>query len=102
MSGGGTTGYVTDEGKVLSAAVLSPWGYGFVNKKTPVFSNNNSIGAIDFLGGYPLLIKDSKISIDTTEYGFSATSTAKRGRTAIGLKADGTFVIRSIKDGHYA
>jgi peptidoglycan hydrolase-like protein with peptidoglycan-binding domain len=102
MSSGRTIGYVTDEGKILSAAGLSPYGFGFVNKKTPVFSYNNEVHAIDFLGGYPCLVKDSQIFIDTTEYGFSATSTARRGRTAIGVKADGTFVIRSIADNDIA
>lgn len=97
MSTGETCGEVVDENKVLSAG-MSPYGFAFVNKKTPIFSYKNSVKAIDFIGGYPCLLKDNKLNIDTKEYGFSETSTAARGRTALGIAANGDFIIRSIAD----
>jgi len=97
MSDGATIGEVVDEGKVLASYGMSPYGYGFVNKKVPVFSYKNNANAIDFVGGYPCLLKDGKLNIDTKEYGFNATSTNKRGRTACGSNDD-LFVIRVIPD----
>ena len=97
MSTGKTCGEVIDEGKTLSTG-MSPYGFAFVDKKKPVFSYKNSVKAIDFVGGYPCLLKDNKVYIDTNESGFSATSTAARGRTALGITANGDFIIRSIAD----
>lgn len=105
LSNGGTVGEVVDEGKILSTNSLSPYGFAFVNKVRPVFSYKNDVDAIDFLGGYPSLVKNNEIYIDTTEYGFSATSTYdvfKRGRTALGIKSDGTFIVRCIGDNNTA
>lgn len=98
MSNGVTCGEVVDEGKIISTGTMSPYGFGFVNKKKPVFSFRNQINAIDFLGGYPCLLKDNVVSIDTAEAGFSATSTTRRGRTAIGTTPNGDFIIRAISD----
>lgn len=97
MSTGETCGEVVDEGKTLSSG-MSPYGFAFVDKKKPVFSYKNSVKAVEFVGGYPCLLKDNKVYIDTTEAGFSATSTAARGRTALGITANGDFIIRSIAD----
>lgn len=98
LSGGIQTGYLADEGKVLSADLLSKWGFEFPDKKTPIFSHWDTRKSNEFLGGYPCLLRDSKVAIDTSESGFSASSTARRGRTAIGIKADGTFVVRCVSD----
>jgi peptidoglycan hydrolase-like protein with peptidoglycan-binding domain len=99
MSSGNPVGYLADDGKTLSAYLLSKWGFEFIGKKRPVFKHWDELRTgDDFLGGYPCLVKDGQIHIDTTEAGFSATSTEKRGRTAIGIKADGTFIIRSFSD----
>lgn len=91
------TGQLYDEGKMLSNYALSKYGYGFNGVDLPVFDKENSLKNKDFVGGHPLLVKDGKINIDTTEYGFSATSTQKRGRTCVGDYED-TFVIRCVSD----
>ena len=91
------TGQLWDEGKMLSNYALSKYGYGFNGKDLPVFDKENSLKNKDFVGCHPLLVKDGKINIDTNEYGFSATSTQKRGRTCIGDFKD-TFVIRCVAD----
>ena len=99
MSTGEPVGTVIDEGKFLSSN--GGFGYAFVNKKTPTYCWNNKVGAVDFIGAYPNLVKDRAIYIDSNDTGFSATSTSsmyKRGRTAIGLKPDGTFVIYCLPD----
>ena len=95
-SSGNTMGEVFDEGKHLSSG-MSPYGYGFVDKKTPVFSYKNNIKAKDFVGGYPCLLKDNKVYIDTSDPAFSEKSTARRGRTTCGSNDD-LFVIRVIPD----
>ena len=49
--------------------------------------------------GTHVFLKDGKVSIDTTESAFSSNASAyKRGRTAIGAKKDGTFIIRCVSD----
>ncbi len=91
------SGQLWDEGKLLSNYGLSKYGYGFNGKDLPVFDKENSLKNKDFVGFYPLLIKDGKINIDTNESGFSANSTQKRGRTCVGSYKD-TFVIRCVSD----
>lgn len=99
ISSGNPTGYIMDEGAVASAWLLSKSGFEFRDKKTPVFTHWDNRTGADFLGGYPLLIKDGKVSIDTKEDAFSSNNPAyRRGRTAIGIKADGTFIIRAVSD----
>jgi len=98
MSDGATLGHVTDEGKVLSKN-MSPFGYGFPDKKWAKFSYANNIGAPDFVGGYPALLRNGQIAIDSTDPNFSATSKVRRGRTAIGMRGDEEIIIRVIPDG---
>ena len=98
LSSGIPVGYLADEGKTLSDWLLSKWGFEFPDKKKAVFAHWDKRTGADFLGGYPCLLRDGKIAIDTTEIGFSASSTTRRARTAIGTKADGTFVIRCVKE----
>ena len=97
MATGKTIGEVTDEGKDLSDG-LNPYGYGFVDKKTPVFSYNNQINAIDFIGGYPCLLRDGTIAKEAVKTINGIDYGKKRGRTAIGMTADGSFVVRVIPD----
>jgi hypothetical protein len=102
MSSGNPTGYLADEGKVISEWLLSKWGFEFPDKKRAVFAHWDSrTPNADFIGGYPCLIRHGKVAIDATEAGFSAASTDpsyRRGRMAIGIKADGTFVLRGVSD----
>lgn len=91
------SGRLWDGNKLLSNWDLSKYGYGFNGIDLPVFDEENSLKNKDFVGGFPLLVKDGKINIDTNVYGFSATSTQKRGRTCVGDYED-TFVIRCVSD----
>lgn len=98
MNTGAPVGKLWDEGVKLSEYGLSEYGYGFNGKDLPVFDKMNSKKNKDFVGGHPSLLVNGKTHIDTTENGFSATSTQKRGRTCIGDTADNKFVIRCIPD----
>ena len=97
MATGKTMGEVTDEGIDLSDG-MNPYGYGFVGKKLPVFSYNNSIGAVDFVGGYPCLLRNGTVAPEAVKPISGIDYGKKRGRTAIGMTADGSFVVRVIPD----
>jgi len=97
MKTGKTIGEVTDEGVDISDG-LNPYGYGFVGKKIPVFSYNNSIGAVDFVGGYPCLLRNGTVAPEAVKPISGIDYGKKRGRTAIGMTANGEFVIRVIPD----
>jgi hypothetical protein len=97
MKDGRTLGEVTDEGKDLSDG-MSPYGYGFVDKKTPTFSYNNNVGAVDFVGGYPVLLIGGSTARDAVKPIGGIDYNKKRGRTAIGLTEDYSFVVRVIPD----
>ena len=97
MKTGKTLGEVTDEGVDLSDG-LNPYGYGFVDKKKPVFSYNNNVGAIDFIGGYPCLLRNGTVAQEAAKHIEGIDYNKKRGRTAIGLTSDNEFVVRVIPD----
>lgn len=97
MKDGRTLGEVTDEGVDLSDG-MSPYGYGFVDKKTPTFSYNNNINAVDFVGGYPVLLIGGSTARDAVKPINGIDYNKKRGRTSIGLTAEGQFVVRVIPD----
>ena len=97
MKTGQTMGEVTNEGADLSDG-MNPYGYGFVDKKKPVFSYNNNINAIDFVGGYPCLLRNGTVASEATRTISGIDYAKKRGRTSIGLTADGQFVVRVIPD----
>ncbi len=97
MKTGRTMGEVTDEGVDLSDG-MNPYGYGFVDKKTPVFSYNNNINAVDFVGGYPVLLIGGSTARDAVKPINGIDYNKKRGRTSIGLTAEGQFVVRVIPD----
>ncbi len=96
MATGKTIGEVTDEGKALSHG-MSPYGYGFANKKTPVFSYDNNVNAIDFVGGL-ILVRNGKPANEIAKPIGGIDYGKKRGRTAVGLTEDGSFVVRVIPD----
>ena len=97
MKTGKTMGEVTDEGVDLSDG-MNPYGYGFVDKKQPVFSYNNNINAIDFVGGYPCLLRNGTVAPEAVKPISGIDYNKKRGRTAIGLTDSGEFVVRVIPD----
>lgn len=69
------------------------YGIAFPNNKSAVFCYKNNVGAKDYLGAYPTLIKGGKI--ETSEPKGIGGS---RGRTAIGL-GNGNFIMALIPDG---
>jgi len=97
MATGKTLGEVTDEGVDLSDG-MSQYGYGFVNKKTPTFSYNNNVNAVDFVGGYPCLLRNGTVAPEAVKHIGGIDYNKKRGRTAIGLTSDNEFVVRVIPD----
>lgn len=72
---------VVDEGKAQLLNGTS--GFGFIDHKTPKFSYNNNINAVDFIGGYPVLIHNGAKAFTTDPAGLSGN----RARTALGLNA---------------
>lgn len=69
------------------------YGIAFVGNKKPVFSYNNNVGAPDYVGAYPVLVREGKK--ETSE---PAGIGGSRGRTALGLNKD-TLYIALIPDG---
>lgn len=72
---------VVDEGKAQLLNGTS--GFGFIDHKTPKFSYNNNINAVDFIGGYPVLVHNGAKAFTTDPAGLSGN----RARTALGLNA---------------
>lgn len=56
-------------------------GFAFVDHKTPVFTYNNGINGVDFVGGYPVLVCNGKQYFTKDPAGLGGY----RGRTALGL-----------------
>ena len=63
------------------------YGYAFPENKKIVFAYKNKAGAADYIGAYPLLVKDGK-----AESSNPAGITGRRGRTALALSRDKLFV----------
>lgn len=70
---------VVDEGQVQLLNGTS--GFAFVDHKTPVFTYNNGINGVDFVGGYPVLVCNGKQYFTKDPAGLGGY----RGRTALGL-----------------
>jgi GH25 family lysozyme M1 (1,4-beta-N-acetylmuramidase) len=64
------------------------YGIGFKDNKTPVFCYKNNVNAIDYIGGYPALVKDGQKAFTVTPAGL----TGKRARTALAI-SDKQFII---------
>ena len=63
------------------------YGMAFPDNKKAVFCYKNNIGAKEYLGAYPLLVKDGK-----KQSGVPAGIGGVRGRTAIGVSDDAVFI----------
>lgn len=63
------------------------YGYAFPENKTVVFSYKNNVGAADYVGAYPLLLRNGK-----AESANPAGITGRRGRTSLALSSDKLFV----------
>lgn len=82
--------WLVADGKVLSQGG-SGYGYAFDGGKI-VFACQNNVRYPDFLGGYPVILRDGKKA-----YGAWPADISDRGRTAIGLTRDG-LVLRCVPD----
>ena len=68
------------------------YGIAFPDNKTAVFSYKNNVGAADYVGAYPVLVRNGK-----EESSVPAGISGRRGRTAIGL-SDSTLYIALLPD----
>ncbi len=59
------------------------YGFAFPENKTAVFSYKNNVGADDYIGAYPTLVRNGKEETQNP-----AGITGRRGRTALGLNGD--------------
>lgn len=67
------------------------YGISFINKKTPAFCYKNNLGAVDWLGAYPVLVRNGRLDFTSIPSGLGGN----RARTAIGIKGNtfGVLVI---------
>lgn len=79
--------HLTVDGKVLSANG-NPYGYG-IKGTTMIFSYGNNVKADNFLGAYPVLVRDGKATGATAPVGLEGY----RPRSAVGVTADGDIVL---------
>lgn len=73
---------VVNDGK--NDKLTEAYGISFKDKKTPVFTYKNNIGAPDWIGAYPTLVKDGLLGFTSTPSGLSGN----RARTALGIKGN--------------
>ncbi len=64
------------------------YGFAFPENRTAVFSYKNNVGAKDYVGAYPVLVRNGK-----AEKSVPAGIGGRRGRTALGLSSDALHVI---------
>lgn len=69
------------------------YGFAFPENKTALFSYKNNVGADDYVGAYPTLVRNGKEEAQNP-----AGITGRRGRTALGLNGD-SLIIALIPDG---
>lgn len=79
--------HLTVDGKVLSANG-NPYGYG-IKGTTMTFSYGNNVKAPDFLGAYPVLVRDGKATGAAAPVGLEGY----RPRSAVGITKDGDVVL---------
>ena len=81
---------VVDDGVVHR--LTEGYGIAFPNNKSAVFTYKNGVGAKDYVGAYPVLVR-SRVCEKTVPGGLGGS----RGRTAIGI-GDGGFYVALIPD----
>lgn len=79
--------HLTVDGKVLSANG-NPYGYG-IKGTTMIFSYGNNVKADNFLGAYPVLVRDGKATGAAAPVGLEGY----RPRSAVGVTKDGDVVL---------
>ena len=68
------------------------YGIAFPDNKTAVFSYKNNVGAADYIGAYPVLVRNSK-----EENNVPAGIGGRRGRTALGV-GNGNLLVALLPD----
>ena len=68
-------------------------GFAFVNNKKPVLSYKNNVNAPDWVGGYPVLLRDGKIAFTSVPNGLGEN----RGRSALAIN-DTHFAMFYVKE----
>ena len=71
----------------INVRLTESYGMAFPDNKKAVFCYKNNVGAKEYLGAYPLLVKDGK-----KQSGVPAGIGGVRGRTAIGVSDDSVFL----------
>lgn len=79
--------HLTVDGMVMSANG-NPYGYG-IKGTTMIFSYGNNVKADNFLGAYPVLVRDGKATGAAAPVGLEGY----RPRSAVGVTADGDVVL---------
>ncbi|ODU56961.1 MAG: hypothetical protein ABT01_02950 [Clostridium sp. SCN 57-10] len=87
-------------GEILSRVVAdgatkgksATWGIGFPTSGNPVWTWDNAAGAEHYVGAYTYAVRDGQNKDGLKD-------NAKRGRTALGLTAEGELVVYLVTDG---
>lgn len=83
---------VVENGKIHR--LTESFGMSFVSNEKAAFSYKNLIGAPDYVGFYPVLLRDRKRAFTTTPAGLAG----KRGRTAIAVNKKNDVFLALIPD----
>lgn len=76
---------VVEDGKAHK--LTETYGIAFPNNTKAVFSYKNNIGAKDYVGAYPVLVRNGK-----AETSNPSGTTGSRGRTAIGVDGNSLYI----------
>lgn len=79
--------HLTVDGKVLSGGG-NPYGYG-IQGTSMIFSYDNNVKADNFLGAYPVLVRDGRATSASAPAGLEGY----RPRSAVGVTKDGDIVL---------
>ena len=79
------TSDVVADGKIHK--LTETYGIAFPNNTKAVFSYKNNVGAKDYVGAYPVLVRNGKL-----ETSVPAGTSGSRGRTAIGVDNNSLYI----------
>lgn len=80
-------------GQGINHNLTNTIGFAFVDNKKPVLSYKNNVNAPDWIGSYPVLLRDGKIAFTSIPAGLDG----KRGRSAIAIN-DTHFAMFYVKE----
>jgi hypothetical protein len=76
---------VVEDGKIHK--LTETYGIAFPNNTKAVFSYKNNVNAKDYVGAYPVLVRNGK-----AETSIPSGTSGSRGRTAIGVDGDSLYI----------